>query len=233
MERSMKKSAVLRWSVAGLACVAVLALAVPAGAREWKIYESKKYGFKMKVPAEFTVDSDDKGVTMHYQPGSAPSGSDESSSKKKKRKFGVNIRGIGFNTEQSEESSSSGSSSGGGLDTALGIYVNWTWMPDVAPGTLYSANKDSTQQNIDSPDPDYTDIQVFDKKKGYAYEGNTYWYKEVTTGDPEEIHRWHIYSAGNKSAYIVGLTGVERQFSEWGPVYEEVVKSFELIPMEK
>lgn len=229
----MFKTKLMRAGVLGLACAALLTLALPAQAREWKIYESKKYGFRMKVPAEFTVDSEDKGVTMHYQPGSAPSGSNESTSKKKKRKFGVNIRGIGFSTEDSEESSSSGASSGGGLDTALGIYVNWTWMPDVAPGTLYSANKDQTQKNIDSPDPDYTDIKVFDKKQGYTYEGNTFWYKEVSKSDPEEIHRWHIYSAGNKSAYIVGLTGVHRQFAEWGPVYEEVVKSFELIPLEK
>ena len=49
----------------------------------------------------------------------------------------------------------------------------------------------------------------------------------------DEIHRWHIKSYGNKSAYTIGLTGTYAQFAEWGPVYEEVIKSFKLIPMEK
>lgn len=222
-----------RWMTLGVAFLALAALSLPAQAREWKTYESKKYGFKMKVPAEFTVQSEDKGVTLIYQPGSAPTGGKAGVETKKKRKFGVKIGGLGFNTETVEEATGGGSDGGGGLDSAVMIYVNWTWMPDVASGTLYSANLKSTQQDIASPDPNYTDIKIFDKKQGYAYEGNTYWYKEATKSDPEEIHRWHIYSAGNKSAYIVGLTGVQRQFEEYGPVYEEVVKSFELIPLEK
>ena len=113
------------------------------------------------------------------------------------------------------------------------IYVNWTWMPDVASGTIYKANYDSVKQDIASPDPKYKDPVVFDKKKGYSHEGNTFWYKEVDKQDGTEIHRWHIHSAGNQSTYTIGLTGTYAQFQEWGPVYEQVIKSFKLIPMKK
>lgn len=220
-----------------LCATVLLALSLPAQAREWKVYESTKYGYSLKIPAEFNLQTEDKTTDWIYQPGSAPSSDKigEATSTKKKRSFGVKIKGIGLSTDKSEESSSgsSGGSGGGGLEPALGIYVNWVWMPDVDSGTMYSTNKKSDQQNIDSPDPDYKDIIVFDKKKGYAYEGNTYWYKEVDKSQGDEIHRWHIKSYGNKSSYIVGLTGTYEQFKEWGPVYEEIVKSWKLIPIEK
>jgi len=215
---------------AGLAVAAAFAL--PAQAREWKTFESKKYGYSLKIPAEFNITEEDKTTSWTYQPGSAASGAAGGESSKKK-KFGVNIKGLGLSTESSESSSSSGDSGGGGLEPALMIYVNWVWMPDVDSGTMYSTNKKSDQQNVDSPDPDYKDIVDFDTKKGYAHGGNTYWYKEVDKAAGDEIHRWHIKSYGNKSAYTIGLTGTYEQFKEWGPVYEEVIKSWKLIPLEK
>ena len=116
-------------------------------------------------------------------------------------------------------------------EPALLIYVNWTWMPDVPSKTMYDVNRKSDQQDMSSPDPDYHDLVPFDRKKGYAYDGNTYWYKEVDKSAPDEIHRWHVKSYGNKSAYTVGLTGTYGQFGKWGPVYEQVVKSFRLVPI--
>lgn len=219
------------WGIFAIVLTGGIFLAQTLGAVEWKNYESKKYGFALKVPKQFEINSEDKGVTFIYQPGSAPA-ADSTSGKKKKISVGARIKGIGVGVEKSEEASAS-SGGGGGLDSALSIYINWTWMPDVASGTLYTANKKQDQQNIDSPDPDYRDIIDFDKKKGYAHEGNTYWYKEVNKSDPDEIHRWHIKSFGNQSAYTIGLCGVYRQFDEWASVYEEVVKSFKLIPLEK
>ncbi len=202
---------------------------------EWKTYETSKYGFRVNVPAEFELNDENKGATWMYQPGSVKESDSSSKTKKKKKKFGIRVRGVGFSTEESEEESSSGSGGGGGLESALTIYVNWVWMPDVSSSTMYSTNKKSDQQNIDSPDPDYQDIADFSKKKDYAYEGNTYWYKEIDkgTGEGSEIHRWHIKSYGNKSAYTVGLCGTYEQFEKWGPVYEKVIKSWELIPMVK
>jgi len=230
----LKKSPALGAAMllAGVFC-AQLALSATAHAREWKTYENKKYGFSMKIPAEFELQGEDKTVTFIYQPGSAAKAGAESETKSKKKKFGINIKGVGASVEDSTSSTSSDSSSGGGLEPALMIYVNWTWMPDVDSGTMYSTNKKSDQQNIDSPDPDYKDIVVFDKKQGYEYEGNTYWYKEVDKTAGDEIHRWHIKAYGNKSAYTCGLTGTYEQFKEWAPVYEEAIKSFKLIPMEK
>jgi len=224
--------------VMGLAvAVAWLTAGLPAEAREWKIYESEKYGYSLKIPAEFNLDTEDKTTNWSYQPGSAATADDgkKSKKKKKKRSFGINVRGVGFRTEKSEEESASGAGGGssGGLEPALGIYVNWVWMPDVDSGMMFSTNKKSDAQNMESPDPDYHDLIVFDEDEGYAYEGNTYWYKEVDKDEGDEIHRWHIKSYGNKSAYTVGLTGTYAQFEEWAPVFEEVVKSWKLIPMEE
>jgi len=125
-----------------------------------------------------------------------------------------------------------GADGSGPVEPALTVYVNWTWMPDVASKVMHDVNKKSELQNMTSPDPDYRDLIEFDRKKGYAYDGNTYWYKEVDKAKSDEIHRWHIKSYGNKSAYTLGLTGTYGQFAKWGPVYEKVVKSFRLIPME-
>ena len=117
------------------------------------------------------------------------------------------------------------------LEPGLLIYVNWTWMPDVPSKTMYEVNRKSDLQNMSSPDPDYHDLVIFDRKKGHAWDGNAYWYKEVDKEDPAEIHRWHAKLYGNKSAYTVGLTGNFGQFSTWAPVYEKVVKSIRLIPI--
>jgi hypothetical protein len=125
-----------------------------------------------------------------------------------------------------------GADGSGPLEPGLMVAVNWTWMPDVSPKVMHDVNKKSELQDMTSPDPDYRDLIEFDRKKGYAYDGNTYWYKEVDKAKPDEIHRWHIKSYGNKSAYTLGLAGSYGQFAKWGPVYEKVVKSFRLIPME-
>lgn len=125
-----------------------------------------------------------------------------------------------------------GADGSGPMESALMIYVNWVWMPDVPSKTMHDINRKSDQQNITSPDPDYRDLIGFDRKKGYVFDGNTYWFKEVDKSAPDAIHRWHIKAFGNKSAYTLGLTGTYGQFPKWGPIYEQVVKSFRLIPMD-
>lgn len=220
----------------GLAvAVAVVLAAGTASAREWKVYETKKYGYTLKIPAEFQLQTEDNTTTWIYQPGSAaPAAEAPKEAKPKKKKFGINIGDVNINLgEDEDEETAAPAPAGGGLQPALTIYVNWVWMPDVSSSTMFATNLKSDQQNIDSPDPDYKDIVVFDKNKGYAYDDNTYWYKEVDKSKGDEIHRWHIKSYGNKSAYTIGLTGTYEQFKEWGPVYEEVIKSFALIPLEK
>lgn len=216
-----------------MVCAGSMFIGQAAEAREWKTYENKKYGYSLKIPAEFELQSEDKSTSWIYQPGSAASGSETTTKKKKGFSIGARIKGINVGTTQSEETTSEGSSSGGGLESALSIHVNWVWMPDVAPETLYNANMDSVKKDMTSPDPNYKDPIPFAKKEGYAYEGNTFWYKEVDKSKGDEIHRWHIHSSGNKSDYGVILGGTYAQFEEWGPVYEEVVKSFQLIPIEK
>lgn len=220
----------LQW-ISGFAAILALTLAGVANAREWKVYESEKYGYSLKIPAEFELQTEDKSTTWIYQPGSAPSAG-ETTKKKKSLSISTKIKGIGIGTSTSEETASA-SGGGGGLESALSIHVNWAWMPDVSSDTLYKANMDSVKKDMGSPDPSYTDPIVFSKKKGYAYEGNAFWYKEVDKPKGDEIHRWLIGAYGNKSNYGVILGGTYEQFKEWGPVFEEVVKSFKLIPIKK
>jgi len=219
------------WAVAFGMVVALAGPATSASAREWKEYKSEKYGYALKIPAEFELQSEDKSTSWIFQPGSAPGAS---ATKKKKKGFsiGARVKGINIGTSQSEETSTD-AGGGGGLESALSIHVNWTWMPDVSSDTLYNANMDSVKKDISSPDPSYSDPIVFTKKKGYAHEGNAFWYKEVDKKDGGEIHRWLIGAYGNKSNYGVILGGTFEQFEEWGPVFEEVVKSFKLIPIKE
>ncbi len=220
---------------AGVATAMIVAPA--AQAREWKTYENKKLGYSLKVPAEFALQSEDTTTSWIYQPGSAPAAEKptDQPAEKKKKSLGAKLKGIAQDATQGSGggAADSGAAAGGGLESALSIHVTWTWMPDVAPETLYKANMDSVKQDISSPAPKYTDPQVFSKKAGYAYEGNAFWYKEVVKSKPDEIHRWLIGAYGNKSNYGVVLGGVQDQFDEWGPVFEEIVKSFKLIPIEK
>ncbi len=115
----------------------------------------------------------------------------------------------------------------GGLQPADSISVNWMWFPDVSPNTLYKANWKSVQDDINSPHPKYTDLKALKIEGGRAF-----WYKEVDKEDPDDIHRWHIYAVGNKSVYgVILASGAFKNFESMIPIYEEVVKSFKLIPL--
>lgn len=191
----------------------------------------EKYGYKMWIPEEFKIQEKiDKTTSWIYQPGAAETKVEEKAPKKGGL-AGKLMKGIGVDV--SSEKAASSSSSSGGLESALTIYVNWVWMPDVSSQTMYETNLKSVKDNIASPDPDYRDIQFFDKKKGYDWEGLAFWYKEVDKEKPDEIHRWHIQAYGNKSSYIVGLCGTYEQFQKWGPLYEKAIKSWELIPLKE
>jgi len=215
--------------------VAFCSFCAAADDQEWKTYENEKYGYSLEIPAQFNLESEDKSTSWIYQPGSAPSAGGKAV-KKKKSKLNVTarIKGVTVGTSTSEEvSAGSGGDSGGGLESALSIHVNWAWMPDVSSETLYNANRDQVKKDMSSPDPSYTDPIVFSKKKGYAYEGNAFWYKEVDKKAGDDIHRWYIGAYGNKSNYGVILAGTYEQFEKWGPVFEKVVKSFKLIPIKQ
>ncbi len=115
----------------------------------------------------------------------------------------------------------------GGLESANSISINWMWFPDVSPNTLYKANWKSVQDDMNSPHPKYTDLKALKIEGGRAF-----WYKEVDKEDPTEIHRWLIYAVGNKSVYnIILASGEFKNFESMIPTYEEVVKSFKLIPL--
>lgn len=219
--------------------VLLLFVACAAQAAEFQVFESSKYGYSLKIPAEFKIEgSEDKTTTWLFQPGAAAAESDKPAAapaEGKKKGVGGLVKGAagGLTGGRAKAGAETSAAPKRELEPALTIYVNWVWMPDVATATLFNANKKSDMDNINSPDPDYRDLIVMDKKAGYAIEGGSaYWYKETDKSDPAEIHRWHIKAFGNKSSYTIGLCGTFGQFEKWGPVYEEIVKSFKLIPLE-
>ena len=160
------------------------------------------FGYTFNLPTEFELEGKiDKTTTWMYQPGAVGGGALD--------KIGGGL-GLGGGTEK---------------EPALTIYVNVVEMSDVSSKTLYDVNKKSDLDNINGKHPDYTDLQVLEVDDGYAYS-----YKEIDKADPTEIHRWHVKMFGNDNSYTIGLCGTFEQFTEWGPIYEEVVKSFNLIP---
>jgi hypothetical protein len=115
---------------------------------------------------------------------------------------------------------------GGGKEPALTIYVNWVYMESTPSQQLFNINKKSDSDAIKAPNSKMKDLKVLTVKGGLGY-----WYKESDKEDPNEIHRWILKLFGNKSSYTVGLCGTYKQFEKWGPIYEEVINSFELIPL--
>jgi len=115
---------------------------------------------------------------------------------------------------------------GGGKEPALSIYVNWVYMKDVASKQLFDINKKSDMDAIKAPNSKMKDLKVLTVKGGLGY-----WYKESDKEDPNEIHRWILKLFGNKSFYTIGLCGTYKQFEKWGPIYEQVIPSFQLIPL--
>lgn len=230
-------------SITCMLTLGVLGLFVTAvaAAEDYSLFESKKYGYALKLPKEFKLEGkEDQTTTWSYQPGASPAGKEAAPAAKEEKKKGLGglAKGVtgglmGGAKAKGEAAAPAGASGGQELEPALSIYINWVWMPDVATSTMFETNKKSDLQNIDSPDPTYTDLVVMDKKGGYAIEGGSaYRFKEKDKSDPAEIHRWHIKAFGNKSAYTIGLCGTFQQFEKWSPVYEEVIKSFKLIPLE-
>lgn len=223
------------------ACLLALALTLGAAiavaqSGEYTTYESKKFGYSLKIPKEFKMEGkEDKTTQWIYQPGSTPAAG-EKAEKAGKGKLGSKLKGaIGGAIGGVAGDAADAPGGGGELEPAVMIYVNWVWMPDVPSETMYKTNKESVEQDIKSPAPTYTDLKPLVKENGYPNftGGQGFFYKEVNKDAPDEIHRWHINAYGNQSSYIVGLTGTYEQFQKWGPIYDEVVKSFRLIPMEK
>jgi hypothetical protein len=115
---------------------------------------------------------------------------------------------------------------GGGKEPALTIYVNWVFMETPGSKQLFDINKKSDMDSIKAPNSKMKDLKVLTIKDGFGY-----WYKESDKSDPTEIHRWIVKLFGNKSMYTIGLAGTYQQFEKWGPIYEQVIASFVLIPL--
>lgn len=217
-----------------IAVVGVLTATAQSG--EFKTFESKKFGYSLKIPKEFEMEGkEDKTTQWMYQPGSAPKAQAAPAEEGKKPKLGGRMKKLVGDAIGGAAGGAASESAGGTLEPAVMIYVNWVWMPDVSSDTMFSTNKKSIDQDIASPAPSYRDLKVLTKENGYPNfsGGQGFFYKEVNKDAGDEIHRWHINAYGNQSSYIVGMTGTYGQFQQWGPIYEEVVKSFKLIPMEK
>ncbi len=115
---------------------------------------------------------------------------------------------------------------GGSKEPALTISVNWVSMDTPGSSQLFQINRKTDVDAVKAPNAKIKDLTDLTIKNGYGY-----WYKETDKSDPEQIHRWIIRLFGNKGVYTIGLAGAYRQFDTWGPVYEQVIDSFQLIPL--
>ncbi len=221
------KKLVLCATIAGAGMLVAFAA---AAAVELKEVQVEKFGYTLKLPTDFERQGVPEATTQWIR---GPKSGESSSSGETKEKKGIGVKvkvgrvSVGGGKE-SEETSSTSSGSGGSSEGALTVYVNWTYMPDVASDSIYKTVMDDMKQKADGPNPTYKDIKPLEIKGGKAF-----WYKEVDKSANDEIHRWHIQAYGNKSIYTVGLTGTFGQFENWAATYEEVVKSFGLIPIKE
>jgi len=62
--------------------------------------------------------------------------------------------------------------------------------------------------------------------------GYGYWYKEADKGSPDANHRWIARVFGNGAAYTICAAGPFGEFEAWGRVFERVIGSFRLVPVE-
>jgi hypothetical protein len=126
----MNRAGKMRFRLLLAGVAAAVALAPVAQAREWKTYESKKFGYSLKIPAEFTIQSEDTTTSWIFQPGSAPAAEKpaDQPAEKKKKSLGAKLKGIAQDAAPGG-AAESGAAAGGGLESALSIHVTWTWMP--------------------------------------------------------------------------------------------------------
>lgn len=117
---------------------------------------------------------------------------------------------------------------------ATGIYVNAAPLPGVAPQILQQTYKKQYEQ-----DRNYTDVVLTQVRYGNKMVPALR-VKEINnrpgTRDlksPDDIHRWHLFVFGNDRVYTWGFTGIFQDFQEnrVQSVYEEVIKSVELVPI--
>jgi hypothetical protein len=91
---------------------------------------------------------------------------------------------------------------------------------------LYEISRNSdldAQGRADSSVRDLTDLSL---TNAYGYR-----YREADKTGPNDLHRWIVKLFGNGAVYTVCLSGPFGQFETWGPVFEQVIASFRLIPM--
>ena len=210
-----------------LLLLAGLSAAGDASAREWKIYDNGEFGYTLKIPAEFSLRTEGKLTTWEFRPPPiAQPPIEESRQKTVNLKLGpLNVQ---IDDPKRRERVLVDQPS---IEQApLSIAVTWDFLPETPSFTLYKSSRSADENNSRGTVPGIVDIREFDRAQGYDYEGMTYWFREADKSTPDTLHRWVLRSFGNWSVYTVEITGTAAQFAEWGPVFEDVVRSWHLIP---
>lgn len=119
---------------------------------------------------------------------------------------------------------------------AASVSVNVTEMPDVPESVMYDVNLKSKKK-----DSRYTNVVPLKVKIGSktalgfrCIEANNV-YGTSDLKAPSDIHRWHLYVFANRREYLMGMSTAFSvyQAKKIQPVYEEIIKSFEIIPIDK
>jgi hypothetical protein len=114
----------------------------------------------------------------------------------------------------------------GSKEPALTISVNRVAIETPTSSQLYQINREIDMDAAKAPDAGIRDLKDLTIENGYGY-----WYKETDKSDPNAMHRWIVRLFGNNGVYTIALAGPFKEFEEWGPAYEQVIESFQLITL--
>ncbi|MDQ7824105.1 MAG: hypothetical protein RDV48_14990 [Candidatus Eremiobacteraeota bacterium] len=126
-----------------------------------------------------------------------------------------------------------GPSVGGGI---TGIYVNVTEMKGISSQAIYDGNIRSMKEKSDFTNVFAVKMKPVSKKV-YAFRCREAIRKPGSPDEKplDESHSWFLYAFGNERSYQLTVSGRYGAFKEnkVQSLYEEVINSFELIPVKR
>jgi hypothetical protein len=110
--------------------------------------------------------------------------------------------------------------------TPLVIWIARAPVGDADPQRLFDIDRKLDLAAASEADAAISEVTAFAVEGGYGY-----WYKEADKANPADFHRWIAKVYGNGGIYVLCFAGPFSEFGTWGPVFEQVIGSFRLVPL--